>query len=268
MVRTAAALAAFALAATSTPRASGPLLGSLIVAITSPTGGSTVGGTIPVNASVTIVGLLTVGGVQFKLDGANLGPEDTSAPYSVQWDTRAANNGSHTLTAVGRDVLGLLWTSNPVVVTVFNDQTPPVVAMTSPSPGAYLRGTTAVGANATDNVAVAGVQFRLDGANLGAEVTTSPYGLSWNTAAATNGAHSLTAVARDAAGNVTTSAVVTVTVSNDATPPSVSITAPAGGATVSATVAVTANASDHVAVAGVQFKLRWANPGPEGKPLP
>src|SRR5260221_3518655 len=236
MVRTAAALVAFALAATSTPRASGQLLGSLIVTITSPTGGSTVGGTIPVNASVTIVGLLTVGGVQFKLDGANLGPEDTSAPYSVQWDTRAANNGSHTLTAVGRDVLGLLWTSTPVVVTVFNDQTPPVVAMTSPSPGAYLRGTTAVGANATDNVAVAGVQFKLDGANLGAEVTTSPYGVSWNTAAAANGTHSLSAVARDAAGNTTTSTAVAVTVDN--APPALAMTAPGNGANVAGTTAV------------------------------
>ena len=132
MARTAAALVAFALAATSTPRAAAQLGGSLIVTITSPNGGSTVGGTIPVNASVTIVGLLTVQGVQFKLDGANLGAEDTSEPYSVQWDTRAANNGSHTLTAVGRDVLGLLWTSNPVVVTVFNDRTPPVLALTSP----------------------------------------------------------------------------------------------------------------------------------------
>jgi hypothetical protein len=66
---------------------------------------------------------------------------------------------------------------------------------------------------------VAGVQFRLDGANLGAEDTTSPYSVSWNTTTATNGTHTLTAVARDAAGNSTTWAGVTVTVSNDTPPP-------------------------------------------------
>jgi hypothetical protein len=59
-----------------------------------------------------------------------------------------------------------------------------------------------------------GVQFKLDGANLGAEDTTAPYSIAWNTTTTTNGTHTLTAVARDAAGNTTTSAPVTVTVSN------------------------------------------------------
>jgi len=43
--------------------------------------------------------------VQFKLDGANLGPEDTTAPYSFAWDTTFAVNGPHVLTAVARDVV-------------------------------------------------------------------------------------------------------------------------------------------------------------------
>jgi len=48
-------------------------------------------------------------------------------------------------------------------------------------------------------VGVVGVQFKLDGANLGVEVTSAPYTLSWNTATASNGQHTLTAVARDTA---------------------------------------------------------------------
>ena len=36
-------------------------------------------------------------------------------------------------------------------------------------------------ATASDNVGVAGVQFKLDGANLGAEDTTAPYACRWNT---------------------------------------------------------------------------------------
>src|SRR5256884_2237716 len=108
-------------------------LGSLIVTITSPADGSPVSGTVPVTASVTIVGSLAVAGVQFKLDGNNLGAEDTSAPYSVSWNTTTASNGSHTLTAVARDgLLGTLWSSNPVTVTVFNDTTPPTVRINRP----------------------------------------------------------------------------------------------------------------------------------------
>src|SRR5258708_18493752 len=54
------------------------------------------------------------------------------------------------------------------------DTTPPTVSITSPSSGATVSGTITVTANASDNVGVAGVQFKLDGANLGAEDTTAP----------------------------------------------------------------------------------------------
>src|SRR5207245_4668320 len=74
------------------------------------------------------------------------------------------------------------------------DVTPPTVSMTVPAAGVTVAGTVTVSANASDNVGVAGVQFKLDGANLGAEVTTAPYTLSWNTATASNGLHTLTAV--------------------------------------------------------------------------
>src|SRR5206468_5516316 len=125
------------------------------------------------------VGFLTVAGVQFKLDGANLGGEDTSSPYSVSWNTTTASNGSHTLTAVARDQLGVLWTSEPVTVTVFNDTTAPSVSITSPAAGATVSGTITVTASASDNVGVVGVQFRLDGVNAGAEDTTAPYSVPW-----------------------------------------------------------------------------------------
>ncbi len=94
------------------------------------------------------------------------------------------------------------------------DTTPPTVSITSPASGATVSGTTTVSASASDNVGVAGVQFFVDGSALGAEDTTSPYSASWNTTSVANGSHSLTARARDAAGNSTTSGAVTVTVSN------------------------------------------------------
>src|SRR5258705_8820684 len=125
--------------------------------------------------------------------------------------------------------------------------------MTAPGNGANVAGTTTVSATATDSVGVVGVQFKLDGANLGAEVTASPYGLSWNTAAATAGAHSLTAVARDAAGNTTTSTAVPATVHN--APPALALTAPGNGASVAGTTTVSAAATDNIGVAGGEVKL-------------
>ena len=151
-----------------------------------------------------------------------------------------------------------------VAVTVSNvDGTPPTVAITAPANGATVAGTATVSASASDNIAVIGVQFKIDGVNLGAEDTASPYTVAWGTTGVTNGAHTITATARDGAGNTTT-ATATVTVNNDITAPAVSITAPAGGATVTGTaVAVSATASDNVGVAGVQFLLDGAALGAE-----
>ena len=147
--------------------------GNLVVAITSPSPGSTVTSTITVTASVGPLGAL-VAGVQFKLDGVDLGAEDTTAPYSVPWNTVLTTNGSHTLTAVARNPGDIRVTSDPVTVTVFNDKTPPTVSITFPASGSTVGNTITVTANASDNVAVAGVQFKLDGVNLGAEATTAP----------------------------------------------------------------------------------------------
>jgi hypothetical protein len=141
------------------------------------------------------------------------------------------------------------------------DTTPPTVSITTPSSGATISSTTTVSANAADDIGIAGVQFKVDDNNIGTEDSSSPYSVSWDPAALNNGSHTLTAVARDAAGNTTTSSGVTVTVNNppDTTPPTVSITTPSSGATISGNITVSANASDNAAVAGVQFKLDGAN---------
>ena len=242
------------------------------MSLTSPSAGTTVSGSVTVAANAADnVGVV---GVQFKLDGANLGAEDTASPYSTTWNTTTATNGSHTLTAVARDAAGNTTTSTSVTVTVSNstpDLTPPTVAVTAPTAGSTVSGSQSVTATAADNVGVVGVQFKLDGANLGAEDTASPYSTTWNTTTATNGSHTLTAVARDAAGNTTTSTSVTVTVSNstpDLTPPTVAVTAPTAGSTVSGSQSVTATAADNVGVVGVQFKLDGANLGAEDTASP
>ena len=94
------------------------------------------------------------------------------------------------------------------------DTSPPSVQVTAPS--GTVSGTVTVAAAASDDRGVAGVQFRLDGADLGSEDTSAPYQVQWDTAQSAPGNHQLTAVARDAAGNTTTSAPVSVTVAGSA----------------------------------------------------
>lgn len=114
-----------------------------------------------------------------------------------------------------RDGSGNLTTSQDFTFTTAAlDTGAPTVNLTAPANGSTVSGSVNVTAGASDNVGVVGVQFKLDGVNLGSEDTTSPYSVSWGTLSTSNGSHTLTAVARDAAGNSTTSAAVTVTVSN------------------------------------------------------
>lgn len=96
------------------------------------------------------------------------------------------------------------------------DTTAPTLSLTSPTSGQTVSGAITVSATASDpdNGGVARVQFLLDGANLGAPVTTAPYSTAWNTTGSTNGPHTLSALAFDAAGNQGTAPNVNVTVSN------------------------------------------------------
>jgi hypothetical protein len=93
------------------------------VSITSPAAGATVAGSINVTADASDND--SVAGVQFKLDGAALGLEDATAPYSISWNTTTASNGTHKLTATARDPSSNPTTSAEVSVTVNNAPPPP-----------------------------------------------------------------------------------------------------------------------------------------------
>jgi hypothetical protein len=93
------------------------------------------------------------------------------------------------------------------------DTTAPTVSVTAPTAGATVSGTTTISATASDNVGVASVAFYVDSGLLSTD-TSSPYSYSWATTSYSNGAHSIYAIAKDAAGNSKTSTTVSVTVSN------------------------------------------------------
>ena len=116
-----------------------------------------------------------------------------------------------------RDAAGNERVSGNLTFTTTNgpaDVIAPLVDITAPVEGAQVVDITAVTAGATDNVAVVGVQFLVDGAKSGVEDTAAPFVFDWDTRTTTNGAHTVSARARDAAGNSATSSVVTVNVTN------------------------------------------------------
>jgi len=272
------------------------------VSISSPGNGTTVTGTVTVSADAA--DNVGVASVQFTLDGANLGPELTAAPYAFAWDTTAVASGPHTLRVVARDAGGNLFGSAVTITVAKADTKPPAisgvaassitssgatitwttdeasdsvviygpttaygatsssaalvtahsrtltglsantqyhyrvkstdasgnstmsddfsfttlsavsVSITAPSAGARVSGRIKVSAQAASGSGIASVQFRLDGNNLKAKDTSSPYSIVWDTRRSSNGSHTLTAVATDRAGGIAISASITVTVAN------------------------------------------------------
>ena len=203
------------------------------------------GATVTPGNPVTIRGTATdsggvVGGVEVSVDdGATWHPASGRANWTYAW-TAPSTTGSVTIRSRAADDSGNLQTPSAVItvnVGSGSDTTPPTVTMTAPANGATVTGSAVtVSANASDNVGVTSVQFLLDGANLGSLDTTAPYSIVWDTTTATNGAHTLSARAIDAAVNTGTATVVNVTVSNGTN---------TGFRSPSANAAVTASAGDN-----------------------
>lgn len=94
-----------------------------------------------------------------------------------------------------------------------NDTTAPATALTAPANGATVSGATTITATATDNDAIDRVEFYRGSTLIGSD-SSSPYQVSWDTTAVSNGSYSLTSRAYDLSNNMTTSTARTVTVNN------------------------------------------------------
>lgn len=160
-------------------------------------------------------------------------PTCTSFTYST-WSS--CSNSTQSRTVLASSPSGCTGGSPSLSQTCSSpDLTPPAVAITSPANNATISRSVSFSATASDPASpagqatsgFAGLQFKLDNANLGPELTTpttgQTYSGSWNTNGVANGTHTISAVARDLSGNRATS-TITLTVANataDATPPNI-----------------------------------------------
>jgi galactose oxidase-like protein/Big-like domain-containing protein/Kelch motif protein len=217
--------------------------------ITAPTGGSTVSGVVTLTATATDnVGVTRV---DFYVNTTLVGSA-SSAPYQVTWDSRSRANGDIALNAQAFDAAGNYRSSANVFVTIANGTPPPTVSSLSPN-----------------SATAGGVAFTLtvNGTNF-----VSGSSVRWNGAARTSTFVSSTRLtAAIAAADIAVSGTAPVTVVNpdasvsnastftiaapapDTQPPTVTITAPTGGSTVSGVVTLSASATDNVGVARVDF---------------
>jgi hypothetical protein len=188
--------------------------------ILQPTDGSTTtGASLAVN--YTTSGDLTgVDHVHFRLDS---GSEVMDGDFDGNYQFNDIPFGSHVLQGwlVRADHSKINGTDASVSFTTTptgTDTTPPTVNITAPGSGSTVSATTSITADASDNIGVVGVQFFVDASPIGAEDTTAPYSINWDTTTIANGNHMLTARARDAAGSQAVSAPVSIAVVNGTSP--------------------------------------------------
>lgn len=160
---------------------------------------------------------------------ATLGAVGRNRWYEVDLSSIVTGDGPLSLRITSTSTTAAQYTSRegsaslrPQLVVVTSpppDITPPQVSITAPAPG-EVSGSVSVAVTASDDVGVTSVGLSLDGNAFGTDAS-DPFGFTWDTLSAANGEHTLVATASDAAGHVSTSAPVTVTVANpiDATPP-------------------------------------------------
>jgi hypothetical protein len=181
------------------------------VAIANPLAGSTVSGLVSVG--VNAADNVGVARVDLKVNGTVVA-SDIAGPYAFSWDSSSVANGMNNLVAIAYDAAGNVATSSTVSVNVSNaapavvaDTTAPVVAITNPTSGA-VSGTVNVSVNASDNSGAAGINMSvyIDG-QLKASGAGSSLSYSWNTRKLASGTHTVQAVAKDAAGNTSTTSV-------------------------------------------------------------
>lgn len=159
-------------------------------------------------AESTTVNFSGATSVQYIILPENVKNVSNGQVMYIDFDDVAITNS----TPSGRDASG-----NPYIGPIgggLKDTTPPSVSVTSPTDGSTISGIVSLSANASDDTAVAGVQFLVDGNPIGSEITSSPYSHNLDTTTLSDGNHSVTATARDSAGNQQTSTAIQLSVNN------------------------------------------------------
>jgi hypothetical protein len=180
--------------------------------ISAPLANASVGGTVPVDVVATDnVGVTKV---ELRVNGATVAV-DTTSPFAFSWDSTKVANGTATLVAYAYDAVGNVGASASVAVGVSNtstyttsDTAAPAVSFVSPTGTKIKGGFVKVEVRASDNAGASGItqSLYIDGA-VQAQVTGTSLVYNWDVRKVASGRHELRAVARDAAGNSSSSTI-------------------------------------------------------------
>jgi Bacterial Ig domain len=194
------------------------------ISIKTPAAGSTLTGSATISG--TAGDNTAVAKVEVAIDGGSYQSASGTTAWQAPLNTAGYANGTHLIAARASDRAGNTTVAS-LTVSISNvspappppppDTTPPAVAITLPSNGATVNGTTSVTGSASDNAALARVEVSVDGGAYQLAQGTSNWSYSLDTTAYGDGSHNISARATDSVGNVGSTAE-TINVQNAPSP--------------------------------------------------
>ena len=224
--------------------------------ITSPASGATVNGNVLIETLAT--DNLEIDKVEFFINDQSVFIDSLGSDYSFLWQTDTlTDDENYVLAVIAYDLVGNEGPSTAITVYLDNDDNIlPQGSILYPYAGQIVSGIETISIDAEDNNLIDSVDFYINNIIVFSDATY-PYEYDWDTNLELEDAnHIIGSIIKDDSGNEFEIPSISVFVNNtpnDSNPPTITISSPLSGQTVSDTVNFAVVAYDDVEIAYVEF---------------
>ena len=224
--------------------------------ITEPASGQTINGDVFIETLVT--DNLEIDKVEFYINSQIVYTDSTAPEYNYLWNTDSLpDDENYVISIIAYDEVGNEGPSTAITVHLDNyDNINPSGLIMYPYAGQIISGQQTISILAEDNVGIDSVDFFINNVLVYSDFV-EPYEYDWNTEFEFEDAnHIIGSIITDIAGNqfeIPPISVFVNNIPNDDVPPTISISNPVSGQTVSGTINFAVNVDDNVGIAQVEF---------------
>jgi len=224
--------------------------------ITEPASGQTVSGDVLIETLVA--DNLVIDKVEFYINSEIVFTDSIAPDYNYLWITDSLpDDENYVISIIAYDEVGNEGPSTAITVHLDNyDNINPSGLIMYPYAGQIISGQQTISILAEDNAGIDSVDFFINNVLVYSDFV-EPYEYDWNTEFEFEDAnHIIGSIVTDLAGNqfeIPSISVFVNNIPNDNVPPTISISNPVSGQTVSGTINFTVNVDDNVGIAQVEF---------------
>ena len=224
--------------------------------ITEPASGQTISGNVLVETLVT--DNLEIDKVEFYINSQIVYTDSIAPDYNYLWNTDSLpDDENYVISIIAYDEVGNEGPSTAITVHLDNyDNINPSGLIMYPYAGQIISGQQTISVLAEDNFGIDSVDFFINSVLVYSD-NEEPYEYDWNTEFEFEDAnHIIGSIITDLAGNqfeIPSISVFVNNIPNDNVPPTISISNPVSGQTVSGTINFAVNVDDNVGIAQVEF---------------